>query len=89
MIKQQIIHYLEENYGDRWEFSGKLARELHNLLLTKESVIERRMRELNVSGVLDKQLVSVEGVRNKVVKYRMAKVELPEPYADTPQSLGI
>ena len=74
-IKQVIIQRYEE-LGD-WAFAGKVARELAYNLVLKESNVERRMRELVKSGVLERRLVEVEGVANKVVQYRIAPVEVP------------
>lgn len=75
-IKQIIIKYLEENYGDKWCFGGALARAIHDITGTKESVVERRARELVQSGVLEKQLVQVDGEGPRVVMYSLHK-EIP------------
>ena len=74
-IKKIIVqHY--EGIGD-WAFAGKVAREIAYKEILKESNVERRMRELVKSGTLERRLVDVEGVANKVVQYRIAKVEVP------------
>lgn len=54
-----------------WEFAGKVARKLSPILQTKESNLERRMRELYQKGVLERRLVKIEGIVNKVVSYKI------------------
>jgi len=60
MTKIEIIKYLKAEYGDKFCFGGKLARAIHELTGTKESVVEKRARELVESGLLEKQLVQKE-----------------------------
>lgn len=78
MTKVDIIKYLEENYGDVWTYGGKLAREVRELTGTKESVVERRCRELVNENVLEKKLVQIDGVGPKVVMYRIQENPLIE-----------
>ena len=73
--KALVIKKLEES-GD-WIFSGKLARIIHELTGTKESVVERRARELVRAGVIERELVQVEGTGPRVVRLRIPKVEIP------------
>ena len=75
MTKLQIIKHLEENYGKSWIYGGKLAREVRELTGTKESVVERRCRELVNENVLEKQLIQIDGVGPKVVMYRVVDVK--------------
>ena len=78
MTKTEIIKHLEENYGKSWIYGGKLAREIRELTGTKESVVERRCRELVNDGILEKQLVQIDGVGAKVVQYRIQENPLIE-----------
>src|SRR3990167_9852265 len=78
MTKIDIIKHLEDNYGKDWVFGGRLAREVHELTGTKESVVERRCRELENAGILEKQLVQVEGQGARVVQYRIQENPLIE-----------
>ena len=73
MTKSDIIKHLEANYGKSWIYGGKLAREVRELTGTKESVVERRCRELVNEGILEKQLVQIDGVGARVVQYRVVK----------------
>ena len=81
MTKTEIIKHLEANYGKNWCYGGKLAREIRELTGTKESVVERRCRELVNAGILEKQLVQIDGVGARVVQYKMVDVkEEPRDY---------
>ena len=73
--KALIIKELEAN-GD-WIFSGKLARIIHEITGTKESVVERKARELRKAGVLEVVYEQVEDQGPKCAKYRIAQVEVP------------
>lgn len=75
MTKSDIIKHLEANYGKNWIYGGKLAREIRELTGTKESVVERRCRELVNEGILEKQLVQIDGVGARVVQYRVVDVK--------------
>ena len=94
MTKIDIIKHLEDNYGKDWIFGGRLAREIHELTGTKESVVERRCRELENAGILEKQLVQIEGQGARVVQYRiieriptMAEVGyIPKKYREEPDT---
>ena len=70
-----IIKELEAN--GNWIFSGKLARIIHEITGTKESVVERRARELVRAGVIERELVQIEGTGPRVVRYRIIKI-LPQ-----------
>ena len=78
MTKTEIIKHLEANYGKSWIYGGKLAREVRELTGTKESVVERRCRELVNEGILEKQLVQIDGVGARVVQYLVVKEDLGE-----------
>ena len=66
-----IIKYLEENYGNKWCWAGVLARAIHDLTGTKESVVERKARYLVREGILEKELAQVEGKGPMCVKYKI------------------
>lgn len=82
-IKQSIINYLEEQGG--WQYAGKIARVVADIHSCKESNCERRMRELVKAGIIDRELIKLEGVANKVVRYSVARAEGQSP----PSSLNI
>src|SRR3990167_925757 len=73
--KQEIIIYLEQFHGKSFCYGGKLARDVHGITGTKESVVERRCRELVFAGILEKQLVQIDGVGARVVRYRLKPQE--------------
>lgn len=73
-IKEYIIQKYEE-IGD-WEFSGKVARQIAYELGKKESNLERRMRELENEGYLEKDYQQINGKGRKVVKYRIKQRQL-------------
>src|SRR3990167_9026373 len=64
-IKIEIIRYLEAN-GPK--FGGQIEDYIRQTG-AKSSNTSRRCRELVNSGVLERELVKVEGVPNKVVRY--------------------
>mgnify|MGYP001561318034 CR=1 FL=1 len=68
-IKESIIRYLEEQGG--LQFSGKVCRAVAEIHLCKESNVERRCRELEVEGKLERQLADNPSGGNKVVLYRI------------------
>lgn len=72
-IPEQIIRYIEEQGG--WVWGGTLCRAIHDLSGHKESVIERRARELVEYGFLDKELVQVDGKGPKCVRYRIVELK--------------
>ena len=87
MTKIDIIKYLEENYGDVWTYGGKLAREVRELTGTKESVVERRCRELVNENVLEKKLVQIDGVGPRVVMYRIIE-QVEDTLCQNPHNNG-
>ena len=76
-IKEHIIKYLEAEYGNKFCWGGVLARAIHEQTGTKESVVERRARELVKSGVLEAVYDQIDGKGARCVRYRVAKVEIP------------
>ena len=75
-IKTIIIKFLEAEYGNKFCWGGVLARAIHDQTGTKESVVERRARELVKSGVLESVYDQVEGKGAKCVMWRIK----PAPY---------
>lgn len=70
-IKYEIVKELEQH--NDYVFGGTLARELGYRLKHKESVIERRARELVNEGVIEKTFTQVDGKGPHVVQYRIKK----------------
>ena len=64
----QILNYL----GEEWIFGGTLERAFPE---HKASNISRRLRELYQEGKIERRLVEVWGVKNKVVQYRKLLLE--------------
>lgn len=71
-IKTEIIRYLEAN-GPK--FGGQIEDYIRQTG-AKSSNISRRCRELVNSGILSRELVKLEGVPNKVVKYSVVEEEV-------------
>ena len=69
-IKISVIKYLESQGPT---FGGKMARELARELEHKESVIERRARELVQAGVLKADYVQIDGAGPRCVKYSVVE----------------
>src|SRR3990167_9469695 len=76
-IKTEIIRYLEAS-GPK--FGGQIEDYIRQTG-AKSSNTSRRCRELVNSGILERELVKVEGVPNKVVRYRV------KPYAEPVETL--
>lgn len=70
-IKENIIQFLEQNYGDKWCFAGKIDDYIRDLKGSKASNVSRRCRELVKSGVLEVIYEQVEGKGPKCAKYRI------------------
>lgn len=81
-IKENIIQFLEQNYGDKWCFAGKIDDYIRDLKGSKASNVSRRCRELVKSGVLEVIYEQVEGKGPKCAKYRVVNnmVEIKETY---------
>ena len=75
-IKNSIIRFLEEQGG--LQFAGKVARAVAEIHLAKESNVERRMRELENEGKIERELVDNPAGGNKVVAYRIKPMQKPE-----------
>ena len=71
-IKESIIRYLEEQ--GTLQFSGKLCRAVAEIHLCKESNVERRCRELENSGTIERHLLANPSGGNKVVAYRLSTI---------------
>ena len=80
--KQLIIKYLEAEYGNKFCWGGVLARAIHDQTGTKESVVERRARELVKSGVLEAIYEQPEGKGAKCVRWRIKPPEVVYPQAE-------
>lgn len=70
-VKQLIIRYLEENKG--WHYGGSLERNIADENGNKSSNVSRRCRELADEGKIERQLVTLNGLR--VVQYRITSEE--------------
>ena len=82
-IKQEIIIYLEQNGP---QFGGQIEDYIRSIYGAKASNASRRCRELEKAGVLEKELIKLEGVANKVVRYRI--VPLSKFAVFVPTKLG-
>ena len=71
-IKQLIIQFIEDN-GPK--FGGQIEDHIRSIMGAKASNASRRCRELVEDGVLERELCQIEGVGNKVVKYKIKKVD--------------
>lgn len=69
----EIIKYLETQNG--FQFGGKIARAVHDTTGVKESVVERRMREMWEDEILEKTYEQVNGKGPKVVLFRIRPKE--------------
>jgi hypothetical protein len=67
-VKNQVLNYL---VSKDWIFGGTLEREVSQIAQCKPSNISRRCRELEDDGMIESGYVTVPGVANKVVQYRL------------------
>lgn len=67
-VKYSIVKELE---GKDYQFAGRIARVVADLHRKKESNVERRMRELENEGVIERKLIPNPGGGNDVVAYRI------------------
>lgn len=72
--KEMILEYLSY---DQYTWGGKMARELCQRTGHKESVIERRARELVNAGLVETDYRQVDGKGPNCVMYRR-KMIMPE-----------
>lgn len=79
-IKNHIISYLQEK--NTWVFGGTLEDALRLQTGHKASYVARECRELCEKGLLERQLVLVEGRR--VVQYRYKQNSAPQTRVITP-----
>ena len=70
-IKQTIHEHLLKE-GASW--GGTICRAVHDILGTKEAVVERRLREMFNEGLLDRCYKQVEGVGPACVRYRIKQL---------------
>jgi DNA-binding Lrp family transcriptional regulator len=68
-IKIQIIKYLEEDGG--YVFGGVIDDFIRDQNGSKTSNVSRRCRELENAGVIEKDLVQIEGKGPRCVRYRV------------------
>lgn len=83
-IKHTIIKTIE---GNGWMFGGQLARAVAMIHECKESNVERRMRELEDEGTLERRLVDNPKKGNKVVQYRIKpyqRIVVGKEYIEVP-----
>lgn len=73
-IKNSIIAYLYRQSS--WCWGGKLAREVARECECKESVVERRCRELVEEGRIEHQYQQVEGKGPNCTQYRIKIIVL-------------
>jgi hypothetical protein len=69
-IKKQILEFLT---GRELTAAGTICAIVSPICKCKHSVIERRLREMRVVGTLDRELVKLDGVKNKVCFYKIHK----------------
>lgn len=67
-IKNQILSYLQEKKN--WVYGGVIDDFIRQTDGHKASNCSRRCRELVNKGLIDRRLVMLEGIPNKVVQYR-------------------
>lgn len=83
-IRESIIKFLEENDG--LQFGGHIARNVASLHECKESNVERRIRELEDDGKLERKLLdNPNGRGNKVVAYRLSMLTESLKVNDRPE----
>ncbi len=68
-INYEILKHLDTQKS--FVFAGLIARTIHDLTGAKESVVERRLRELYASGRLERTYERVGGVGPSCVLYRI------------------
>lgn len=74
-IKESIIRFIEDN-GPK--FGGQIEDHIRSVAGAKSSNASRRCRELVNDGILERELVKIEGVENKVVMYKLNTMQKPE-----------
>ena len=67
--RYEIVKYLETEHNNSFVFAGTIARKIHEMTGTKESQVERRLREMTNDGVLEKIYSSVNG-KGRFVCYK-------------------
>lgn len=68
-IKQKILNFLTQHQG--FQFGGSIEDFIRTTDGHKASNASRRCRELEDEGKIESQYVTVPGVANKVVQYRI------------------
>lgn len=74
-IKKEVLAYLYQQPS--YVFGGVIDDYIHKETGAKTSNVSRRCRELFEAGLIDRQLVQVDGKGPFVVKYRLHKDEPP------------
>ena len=70
-IKSKILNYLQEKRD--WIYGGVIDDFIRQIDGHKASNCSRRCRELVNQGKIQRRLVSVDGIPNKVVQYKYAE----------------
>lgn len=83
-IKNIIVQFLEDN-GPK--FGGQIEDHIRSIMGAKASNASRRCRELVEDSILERELVKVEGVGNKVVRYKISMQKLSESMHYRPEVL--
>lgn len=74
-INQKILDYLTEHPG--FQFGGSIEDFIRSTDGHKASNASRRCRELADEGIIERNLIKIPGVANKVVQYRIRQI-VPE-----------
>lgn len=85
-IKQEILAYLTNK---EWVFGGTIERDMGYICKAKGSNISRRLRELVQSQSILVDYVKVEGVKNKVARYRIRPEPVPVDKVDCVLKQGV
>ncbi len=92
-VNYEIIKYLDSqvdlfNSKPKFVFAGVISRAVHDLTKCKESIIERRCRELAREGKLEADYQQVNGKGPHVVLYRVKIPDRPEDLRKYYESVG-
>lgn len=75
-LKPAIMSYIEARPHE-WHFGGAVEGYIRESGQSKWETTGRRLRELVLEGKLEKRLVKVPGVFNKVVQYKLKPKPVP------------
>lgn len=70
--KDTILRFLKDTYGHEGEWAGVISRRVHEITGTKESIVERRMRELVNEGKLDVCYKKISEMGPRCARYRIS-----------------